>query len=79
MDKIRKVFASFEFQVLIFIVGCIAFGWPLVSIADVEGTPYLFLYLFGLWFLLILILGGIGWAGFSEPPQQNDSTGDDAE
>ncbi|GAB6176882.1 hypothetical protein JCM16814_17730 [Desulfobaculum senezii] len=66
MSKLRTILSGKEFHILIFVVGCLVFGWPLVSIANIPGGPHLFIYLFALWGLFIGILLGIGLSGFPE-------------
>ena len=43
-------------QVFLFIVGLIAFNWPMIAIAAVKGCAPLFVYLFAAWMLFIAVL-----------------------
>jgi len=47
----------------VFLLGCLAFGYPLLALfnvpATVIGVPALYLYVFGAWAALILL---IAWA-----------------
>jgi hypothetical protein len=49
--------------VVVFLLGCLAFGYPLLALvnlpATVLGVPVLYLYVFGAWGALILL---IAWA-----------------
>ncbi|MFK4765272.1 hypothetical protein ACI3L3_10900 [Desulfobaculum sp. SPO524] len=74
MSKLRTILSGKEFHILIFVVGCLVFGWPLVSIANIPGGPHLFIYLFTLWGLLIAILLGIGLSGFSDDAKPSSVT-----
>jgi hypothetical protein len=43
-------------QVFLFIVGLIAFNWPMIAIAAVKGCAPLFVYLYVTWILFIAVL-----------------------
>ena len=49
--------------VAVFLLGCLAFGYPLLALVNVPatvlGVPVLYLYVFGAWGALILL---IAWA-----------------
>jgi hypothetical protein len=49
--------------IAVFLLGCLAFGYPLLALfnvpATVVGVPALYLYVFGAWAALILL---IAWA-----------------
>ena len=49
--------------IAVFLLGCLAFGYPLLALfnvpATVLGVPVLYLYVFGAWAALILL---IAWA-----------------
>lgn len=49
--------------VAVFLLGCLAFGYPLLALfnvpATVVGVPVLYFYVFGAWAALILL---IAWA-----------------
>jgi hypothetical protein len=49
--------------VAVFLLGCLVFGYPLLALFNVPaaalGVPVLYLYLFGAWAALILL---IAWA-----------------
>jgi hypothetical protein len=49
--------------VAVFLLGCLVFGYPLLALFNVpaaaRGVPVLYLYLFGAWAALILL---IAWA-----------------
>jgi hypothetical protein len=49
--------------IAVFLLGCLAFGYPLLALfnapATVAGVPVLYLYVFGAWAALILL---IAWA-----------------
>ena len=49
--------------IAVFLLGCLAFGYPLLALfnvpATVVGVPVLYLYVFGAWGALILL---IAWA-----------------
>ena len=46
--------------IAVFLVGCLAFGYPLLALfnvpATVLGVPVLYLYVFGAWAALILLI-----------------------
>jgi hypothetical protein len=44
-------------HVLVFCLGALLFGWPLVSIPFDSGVGYLTFYLFGAWAVFIVVLG----------------------
>jgi len=49
--------------IAVFLLGCLAFGYPLLALVNVPvrvfGVPVLYLYVFGAWAALIL---AIAWA-----------------
>jgi hypothetical protein len=49
--------------IAVFLVGCLAFGYPLLALfnvpARVLGVPVLYLYVFGAWAALIAL---VAWA-----------------
>jgi hypothetical protein len=49
--------------IAVFLLGCLAFGYPLLALFNVPttvvGVPALYLYVFGAWAALILL---IAWA-----------------
>jgi hypothetical protein len=49
--------------VAVFLLGCLAFGYPLLALVNVPatvlGVPVLYVYVFGAWAALILL---IAWA-----------------
>jgi hypothetical protein len=49
--------------IAVFLLGCLVFGYPLLALfnvpATVVGVPVLYLYVFGAWAALILL---IAWA-----------------
>jgi hypothetical protein len=49
--------------IAVFLLGCLAFGYPLLALVNVParvlGVPVLYLYVFGAWAALILL---IAWA-----------------
>jgi hypothetical protein len=49
--------------IAVFLLGCLVFGYPLLALFNVPaaalGVPVLYLYLFGAWAALILL---IAWA-----------------
>jgi hypothetical protein len=49
--------------IAVFLLGCLAFGYPLLALFNVPataaGVPVLYLYVFGAWAALILL---IAWA-----------------
>ena len=59
----RRDIAPTARVVAVFLLGCLAFGYPLLALfnapARVLGVPVLYLYVFGAWAALILL---IAWA-----------------
>jgi len=59
----RRDIAPAARVVAVFLLGCLAFGYPLLALfnapARVLGVPVLYLYVFGAWAALILL---IAWA-----------------
>jgi hypothetical protein len=49
--------------IAVFLLGCLAFGYPLLALVNVParvlGVPVLYLYVFGVWAALIVL---IAWA-----------------
>ena len=45
----------------IFLLGCVAFGFPMIAVFNVPGrvlgVPVLYAYLFSAWLLLIVLVG----------------------
>ncbi len=54
----RKTITS-QRLIVIFVIGCLLLNYPLVSIVNqsrlLAGIPLLFLFIFGVWLLLILL------------------------
>ena len=54
----RNTFTS-QRLIVIFVIGCLLLNYPLVSIVNqsrlLAGIPLLFLFIFGVWLLLILL------------------------
>ena len=59
----RRDIAPAARVVAVFLVGCLAFGYPLLALFNIPervlGVPVLYLYVFGAWAALILL---IAWA-----------------
>ncbi|NJB67164.1 hypothetical protein GGQ74_000804 [Desulfobaculum xiamenense] len=72
MNKLRRILAGTEFHILVFALACLVFSWPLVTLADVPGGPHLYIYLYGFWALLVILLCAMGWAGFPEEEPPDD-------
>ena len=62
MNRLRSVLAGAPFQVLVFLLGCVLFGWPLLTVADRPGDPGLLHYLYGSWAALIALLAAVARA-----------------
>lgn len=56
MEKIRALLRQTEFQVLLFFVCLILFGWPVVSFSDAERLVVMFVFLFTAWTIVILLV-----------------------
>ncbi len=56
----RRDVGSTARVIAVFLVGCLAFGYPLLALfnvpATVLGVPVLYLYVFGAWAALILLI-----------------------
>ena len=54
----RKTITS-QRLIVIFVIGCLLLNYPLVSIVNksrlLAGIPLLFIFIFGVWLLLILL------------------------
>jgi hypothetical protein len=50
------------FHLLLFVLGCLLFGWPLLSIVAGHGPTATYWYFFAAWAALILALVLIGRA-----------------
>ncbi len=59
----RSDISSAARAIAVFLLGCLAFGYPLLALVNVPalvlGVPVLYLYVFGAWAALILL---IAWA-----------------
>ena len=59
----RRDVGSTARVIAVFLLGCLAFGYPLLALvnvpATVVGVPVLYFYVFGAWAALILL---IAWA-----------------
>jgi hypothetical protein len=59
----RRAVSSPASVIAVFLLGCLAFGYPLLALFNIPataiGVPVLYLYVFGAWAALILL---IAWA-----------------
>ena len=66
---------------VLFLAGCLALNVPLLALFDrpvlVFGIPLLYLYLFGLWLALIVLLALINRARPGPLPSNGHGEGDD--
>lgn len=56
MRRAPEVLRQPEFQIFVFCLMFALFNWPFLAVASNSGFKSLFLYLYGLWSLLILFL-----------------------
>lgn len=56
MSRIKGIFRQPEFQIFLFCLMFALFNWPFLAVASNSGFRSLFIYLYGLWSLLILFL-----------------------
>ena len=56
MARIKKVLGRWEFQLLLFHVSLVLFGWPLVTFQDINRVKTMFVYLFLAWATVIGLL-----------------------
>ena len=42
--------------VALFVLGCLLFSFPLLSLFNIAGIPILYAYLFGVWIVFIALL-----------------------
>ena len=56
MQKIRNLFKSVGFSILLFSLSFLLFNWPFLS-AVTTGHPYrIFIYLFLVWCIVIILI-----------------------
>lgn len=56
MRRVAAVLRQPEFHIFLFCLMFALFNWPFLAVAGNLGLERLFLYLYGLWFILILLL-----------------------
>ena len=56
MARIKKVLGRWEFQLLLFHVSLVLFGWPLVTFQDITRVKTMYVYLFLAWAAVIALL-----------------------
>jgi hypothetical protein len=56
MERLKVLFRQTEFQVLLFSLCLVVFGWPVVSFSDIERLQNMFVYLFVVWGVIIFLL-----------------------
>lgn len=56
MRRLVGLFRQPEFQIFLFFLMLILANWPFLAVAAGNGLKSMFLYLYGLWSVLILIL-----------------------
>lgn len=56
MRRVRGLFRQPEFQILLFCILLVLANWPFLAIAGGNGLMSTFLYVYGLWMVLILTL-----------------------
>jgi len=56
MRRLRALLGQAEFQVVLFFLCIVLFGWPLISPSNGERVEVIFLYLFLSWSVVILLL-----------------------
>lgn len=56
MRRVAGVFRQPEFQIFLFCLMFALFNWPFLAVAGRIGFETIFLYLYGLWLVLILLL-----------------------
>jgi len=56
MRRLFGLFRQPEFQIFLFCLMLILANWPFLAVAGGNGLTNMFLYLYGLWSVLILIL-----------------------
>lgn len=56
MRRLFVLFRQPEFQIFLFCLMLILTNWPFLAVAGGNGLKSMFLYLYGLWSALILVL-----------------------
>ena len=56
MRTVLGVFRQPEFQLFLFCLMFLLFNWPFLAVVGTGGFKSLFLYLYGLWSVLIVLL-----------------------
>jgi hypothetical protein len=69
MNRFRRALEEPSFGVVVFLLGALALGWPLVSVAVARGVTGFFVYLFGVWGLLVLLALIMALTGDRNPPR----------
>jgi len=70
METLRKLLNHPEFNVVLFLLCTALFGWPFISITGPSSPESMFVYLFGVWGTVIILLYCIARAHGKKPHQQ---------
>jgi uncharacterized membrane protein AbrB (regulator of aidB expression) len=56
MERLSNLFKQTDFQIFLFVLSMILFGWPIVHFSDLDRFETMFYYLFGAWTVVIFLL-----------------------
>jgi hypothetical protein len=73
MERLSNLFKQTDFQIFLFFLSMILFGWPVVHFSDIDRFETMFYYLFGAWAVVIFLLFLISR---SVPDQTTEETED---
>jgi hypothetical protein len=75
MKRLHALLGQVEFQVLLFFLSIVLFGWPLISTSDAARLKFIFIYLFLSWSVVILLLFFVSRSqSIRSQPEETDSS-----
>lgn len=78
MKRLKACFRKLEVHLCLFLLTLVLFSWPLLSIAHAKGSFAFYLYLFGAWSFVILLIFFISLSlGSAARIERSPEDGDD--
>ena len=75
MARIKGVLGRWEFQLLLFHISLVLFGWPLVTFQDIHRVKTMFVYLFLAWAAIIVLVFLVSRSVDYPTPPEEPQTG----